>query len=213
MHWIGTFRSFQAVSNYHVHADSRNHKRHLASYFKFDHFLLWVILHWFIFVGFFFFWVIICDVHLRGNWWTIFLTNRDKRSWKIILIETERLFRPKQELCSNMSSLVAISLFTQQKEQPTNWDFKPKILLITLWMAHGLLTWLATFWYLCILIGTSVACLIVEWFGKFFFSLFLYLIFLYIQLLYSLSSFSCSQLYMLPKLESVFLLFIVFSLL
>ena len=189
MHWIGTFWSFQAVSNYHIHADSRNDKRHLASYFKFDHFLLWVILHWFIFVGFFFL-VIICDVHLRGNWWTIFLTNRDKRSWKIILIETERLFRPKRELCSNMSSLVAISLFTQQKEQPTNWDFKPKILLITLWRAHGLLTWLATFWYLCILIGTSVACLIVEWFG---------------------TSFSCSQLYMLPKLESVFLLFIVFS--
>ena len=180
MHWIGTFRSFQAVSNYHIHADSRNDKRHLASYFKFDHFLLWVILHWFIFVGFFFFfWVIICDVHLRGNWWTIFLTNRDKRSWKIILIETERLFRPKRELCSNMSSLVAISLFTQQKEQPTNWDFKPKILLITLWMAHGLLTWLATFWYLCILIGTSVACLIVEWFGNFF-SLFFSISFFFI---------------------------------
>ena len=178
MHWIGTFRSFEAVSNYHIHAESRNDKRHLASYFKFDHFLLWVILHWFIFVGFFFL-VIICDVHLRGNWWTIFLTNRDKRSWKIILIETERLFRPKRELCSNMSSLVAISLFTQQKEQPTNWDFKPKILLITLWMAHGLLTWLATFWYLCILIGTSVACLIVEWFGNFF-SLFFSISFFFI---------------------------------
>ena len=186
MHWIGTFRSFQAVSNYHIHADSRNDKRHLASYFKFDHFLLWVILHWIFFVSswfFYLFFLIICDVYLRGNWWTIFLTNRGKRSWKIILIETERLFRPKRELCSNMSSLVAISLFTQQKEQPTNWDFKPKILLITLWMAHGLLTWLAIcfnwdhfgrvcslFWYLCILIGTSVACLIVEWFGIFFFS-------------------------------------------